>query len=99
MVQHDFRISSSIATILTIAMPLLLYLFGFQNFIQLVSFVGGIFLAIEGLLIIAMWFSAKRFQPHHAPLLSRMPTFYVVCGIVLFSGIALYQIFSNIFSH
>lgn len=38
--------------------PIIMYFAGFQSFIGLVSFVGGIFLALEGLLIIWMWLKA-----------------------------------------
>lgn len=36
-------------------LPLTLYLIGFQNFLDLISLTGGIFLGLEGLMVILMW--------------------------------------------
>jgi amino acid permease len=40
--------------------PLTLYFLGLQNFLGLISFTGGIFLALEGILIIWMWLRAAQ---------------------------------------
>lgn len=45
---------------LIIFFPIALYLAGFTNFLGLISFVGGIFLALEGIFIIAMWLRATN---------------------------------------
>ena len=44
--------------------PLILYFAGLNNFLGLVSFVGGVFLALEGIFIIWMWLkvTGKKFS-------------------------------------
>lgn len=56
----DLKMPSLVSFFIVIGGPILLYLAGFQGFIGLVSFVGGIFLSLEGLFIVAMWLKAKN---------------------------------------
>ena len=35
--------------------PLILYFLGFQNFLEVITFTGSVFLALEGIFVIAMW--------------------------------------------
>lgn len=58
----DLRFPHWLQFILIIFSPLVLYFAGFTNFIQLVSFVGGIFLALEGIFIIWMWLKMAKKQ-------------------------------------
>lgn len=51
----DFKLSVWTRFLIVIFGPLALYLAGFTNFIGLVSFVGGVLLAMEGILIVLMW--------------------------------------------
>ncbi len=50
------------SSILIIFIPILLYLLGWNNFLILVSLVGGIFAALENILIILMWFKIKKYS-------------------------------------
>ena len=56
----DFNLPHSIALISVIFLPLVLYFAGFQDFLSLVSVAGGIFLALESILVILMWRSMAR---------------------------------------
>lgn len=58
--EYDFHLSKSLATMAIIFLPLFLYLIGFQNFFKLVSFVGGIFVGFEGILIALIWNRARK---------------------------------------
>ncbi len=53
--RYDLKIPSIFKILIVVGTPMLIYLAGFQNFIQLVSFTGGIFLALESIFIVAMW--------------------------------------------
>lgn len=68
--------------------PLVIYFSGFQNFIGLVSFIGGIFLAFEGILIVAMWLRANRISGK-PPLILKKAGFAVIALLFLVFSIAL----------
>jgi hypothetical protein len=56
----DLGLSRKISGLLVVGFPLALYLAGFTGFITLVSFVGGLFLSLEGILIILMWLKMNK---------------------------------------
>ncbi len=58
--RYDFKIGIFWRILLVVVAPLGLYLLGLTSFIGLISFVGGIFLSIEGILIVVMWLRARR---------------------------------------
>jgi amino acid permease len=53
--RFDMRVRPALAYALVLLLPIALYLAGLTDFILLVSIVGGIFLALESLLILLMW--------------------------------------------
>ena len=57
--RHDFRVPTIPAAILAIGVPLLLFLLGFREFIQVISVVGGMIGALEGILIVLIFQKAK----------------------------------------
>jgi len=52
---YDLKIQEFPAWVFTCFPPLMLYFFGFNSFINLISFVGGVFLGISGLMILMMY--------------------------------------------
>lgn len=68
---QDLRFSRWTAPLVITFAPLLIYFSSSQSFITLVSFVGGIFLALESLLIIVMWLRANRIATQPPVLLSK----------------------------
>lgn len=56
----DLGINRKISGLLVVGLPLALYLTGFTGFVMLVSFVGGLFLSLEGILIILMWMRMNK---------------------------------------
>lgn len=56
----DLKFSWWLRFAIVIFTPLALYFAGLNNFLGLVSFVGGIFLALEGILIIWMWLKVSK---------------------------------------
>lgn len=57
---QDLRIPRIIAPLIIATGPLLIYFFSPDDFIKLIGISGGIFLALESLLIILMWLRADR---------------------------------------
>jgi len=52
---YDLGIKKTHAVIIVCALPLILYLLGVRSFIPIISFIGGIFLGIDGILILLMY--------------------------------------------
>jgi len=59
---YDLKIEKNISFCLSILPPLLLFFMGFNKFLPVVSFVGRIFLGIDGILILLMYKRAKKSQ-------------------------------------
>jgi len=60
MFLFDLGINKRDAFFITICIPLILFLLGFQSFIDVISFVGGVLLGVEGILILLMYRKAKK---------------------------------------
>lgn len=71
ILRDDLRFPSSLAGLLIVIAPLALYGAGFTNFLKLVEFTGGTFLAVEGMLLVYLWQRANR--ESNPVLLRRMP--------------------------
>lgn len=56
----DLKFPKTLIFLAIVFGPLIPYFLGFNNFIDLVSFAGGIFLALEGLFVVFMWIAAGR---------------------------------------
>ena len=58
---YDLKIPpAALKNSIVIGVPILIYLAGFKNFIQLISFAGGIFLSLESIFVIAMWLCLRH---------------------------------------
>jgi len=57
---YDLKIKDWQALVMTCAVPLILFLLGLKSFIGLVSFIGGVLLGIDGILILLMY---KKIYP------------------------------------
>jgi len=51
----DAHIKKVTAFLIASCIPLVLSFFGIKDFIKVISFVGGVFLALEGIFIVTMW--------------------------------------------
>lgn len=58
--RFDLKFPKILAGLAVIALPLILFLSGLQNFLSLVVVVGGIFIALEGILISLMWIKVSK---------------------------------------
>lgn len=91
---HDFKFKRTARLIIVVILPLLLFILGLRNFLGLVSFVGGIFLAIEGLLVITMWWRANHKLKSSSLLMRGVPTILIWLTILTFLGALVNQLFS-----
>ena len=57
--KYDLAAPTWLRLCVVVVAPVMLYLVGFTGFVELVSFVGGLFLVIEGIAIIVLWRLAK----------------------------------------
>lgn len=60
IIQYDLRMPALIGGLLAIFIPLILYFAGLQSFLGAVSFVGALFLPLESILLIAIWFRMDK---------------------------------------
>ena len=80
---YDLKIKPTAAFVLSCSVPLILFLLGFQDFLKVIGFVGGIMLGMEGILILLMY---KKIKP------GKMALVYPL--ILVFLGGILYEITS-----
>ena len=52
---YDMGLKERWAWLITCFIPLLLYFLGFNSFIAIISFIGGVFLGIDGILILLIY--------------------------------------------
>ncbi len=70
---YDFRVPKIASALLVFIAPMALFLAGFQNFLALVGVAGGVFLALEGIFIVAMWKRAAAFSSVPSAFFKKMP--------------------------
>lgn len=56
----DHHVPELLAKFLVITIPLLLFLLGLRSFIAILDVVGGLFIAIEGIIMVGVYLSARR---------------------------------------
>jgi tyrosine-specific transport protein len=57
---YDLKIEKNLSFALAVFPPLIFYFLGFNRFLPVISLVGGIFLGIDGILILSMYRKAKK---------------------------------------
>ncbi len=84
----DLHLPFLMRSCIVLTVPLFLYFIGFQNFLSLVSFIGGTFLALEGIFLIVMWLRAVRRHPDKGKLLYLRPAVVVSLFLVFLATLA-----------
>ena len=92
ILEHDFKAPRSVQLLLVVVAPFALFVFGLRNFIELIGFVGGIFLALEGIIVTAMWYRANRKLRSSSLLMRGVPQILIVLGTLTFFAALAYQI-------
>jgi tyrosine-specific transport protein len=93
----DDKIKPTLATILVISVPLILYGFGLRNFVSILDVVGGVFLGIQTIIMVLVYWQAKQkgvlrpspYNLHHVWL-------FIIPVLVVFILMTWYKLFSFI---
>lgn len=56
----DLKVSRHTAEFTVVAVPIMLFLFGFRSFVQVLDLVGGLFIGLESLLIVVICYMARK---------------------------------------
>jgi len=75
----DLKIKRNISWVITCFVPLFLYFLGLQDFIQIISIIGGVLLAIDGILII---FMHRKIRPKQFKILRYFLILIFIFGII-----------------
>ncbi len=87
----DLKLPKILAGLVVIAAPLLLFLAGFQNFLALVSVIGGVFIAVEGIFIVLMWLKARRVKSEEI-IFKKISPIIAYILVVVFVGGMIYKL-------
>ncbi len=85
---YDYKINKTLSWILTCAPPIVIYLLGFNNFIELITIVGGIVAGIDGLLITMIWLKAKK-RGKLKPIYSIPKNWFMIIIVIVIFSIAI----------
>jgi len=88
----DLRLSKWLGFMIVALGPLAVYFWSSQTFLTLVGIVGGIFLALESLMIVAMWLRANKLWHEPSRLLPRAHPLITLAILVLFATALIYEI-------
>ncbi len=89
---YDLKLNKFVRIAAVVFAPLILYFLSSQNFIALVSFTGGIFLALEGIFIIVMWVYANRLSEKPPLLVKKINPAVTVVALLIFAIALTYEI-------
>lgn len=76
---YDLKINKNLACLITCFIPFLLFLAGFQSFISVISFIGGILLGVDGILILMMY---QKIRPERKSL--TLPLILIFIGGIIY---------------
>lgn len=80
---YDLKISKDISWVITCFVPLSLFVIGFNDFIEVISLVGGVLMGVSGILIILMYRVCKKITRFSFTSLSTsFLIFFFILGIV-----------------
>ncbi len=87
----DLKWPKTLAFLTVVLGPLIPYFLSFKSFIGLVSFVGGVFLALEGLFVVFMWVASGR-REGPSVLLNKKSILAIIFVGVVFSVALIYEV-------
>lgn len=89
---YDAKLPNFFAAAIVFISPLILYFFGFQDFLELIKTTGGVFAGMEGLLIILIWRKAVKISPIANGIFKKPPHFIGAFLFLVFFIGAIYEI-------
>lgn len=88
--EHDLSLGHYPAGLAVSFLPLLFYFSGFQNFLSLAKYIGGVFIGLEGILIILIW--QKAFKTQTNGLIGEIRPIIVYGLLFVFAGGIVYTL-------
>lgn len=88
----DLKLPIGLQMLIVVIGPLALYFAGLTSFIALVSFVGGVFLALEGLFIVLMWLKANKVLAPAPMVIKKMHPIALAAITLVFAAALIYEI-------
>lgn len=88
----DLRFSKFLAGFVVVAIPIILYLFDWVSLIESISLVGGLFLSLEGILIILMWLKVKKMHPDKEKIFSDLHGLIIIFLVTIFIIALIYEL-------
>lgn len=85
--KFDLKFPKILAGLTVVVLPPLLYFWGFQSFLILVSLIGGIFIALEGIFIVLMWLKASKLKAEQIIFKKLNPLIVYILILVFAAGI------------
>lgn len=93
MYHFDYSIKKTWAWVLVAVVPVIPYLFGYHDYIKVLSFVGGFLIAMDGVFIMLALLRARKKYPHHTRILP-FGTFWILIVALGFASSVVYTLFS-----
>ncbi len=80
---YDLKLPQSVSWLIACFLPLILFLLGLRNFIDIIGLTGAIFLGLEGIIVVLIYrsFLKKRFQRRANPVIYLL-VFLLAAGMV-----------------
>lgn len=88
----DLRIPWWLRIFFVVGGPLAVYFLSSQQFLELVALVGGIFLGLEGILIVCIWLSMNKNLGTKPLMFKKLPSSAVGGLLLLFAAAAIYEL-------
>ncbi|MEK7167074.1 MAG: aromatic amino acid transport family protein [Patescibacteria group bacterium] len=89
---YDYNLNKTISTILVCFIPLLIFLFGWTDFIKIIGITGSFISGLAGIIIILIYWQAKTKGDDTPAYSMKIPYFLVYFIIAIFSLGIIYQI-------
>ena len=89
----DYKLPKIWAFLISILLPLFLFLIGFREFISVIGFIGTILAMIEGIVILLIFSKIKKLGDREPEYSLKIPTFLIYFLIIIFILGAISQIF------
>lgn len=89
---YDLKFPRLASLSLVIGLPLLVYFLSFQSFLALVGLVGGVFLAVEGILMVMIWRRANKISPKPSLFFKTSPRLGIAFILLVFGAALIYEI-------
>ncbi len=95
MLWYDFKVNKNLSWFIVCFLPLALYLFGFNDFIKIISLSGGVLLATSAILMILIYFKAKKEGDVEPGYTMNLPKFFVYFLVLFFIIGAIYELINS----